>query len=307
MRALSAPLTALLIAGALVAAPRLAAAQTPPATPAPPASSPPPPTPPSGAAQAPPPAPGPASAAALQAPSPTEAGFHLDQLTTPGGLTADAAAARAVQTAPSVDKARAAADAAAAGARQAFVGFFPTLTATARYTHLSHVNQGTLGSGITPEQEAQAQALIDTVTDPAAKQLFQASLQAQIATANFTFPQVLDQFSVAASAQYPVSDVFLRILPSYRASIAGSDAARYQIQSERDTIALQAREAFYDSRAPRPRPSSPTTPSPRSRPTSGRSRPSSTPGSRRVSTSCACRRRSPRPRSRPPAPTARCR
>ncbi len=174
------------------------------------------------------------------------AGFELASLREEGGLTADAAAARAVETAPSIERAEATVQLAEAGASQAVVALYPRLELTARYTRLSRVTQGSIGGGgITPEQETALRSLIAAVNDPAAQQLFAGNLESQLALANFTFPQVLDQFALSASVTWPVSALFFQVLPAMEAADDAADASRYATEVERATIALRARETFY--------------------------------------------------------------
>jgi outer membrane protein TolC len=165
------------------------------------------------------------------------------------GLTADEVARRAVATAPSMERARQATAAAEAGAARALYAFLPRLELSARYTRLSPVTFPSiaLGQSLTPEQIRAAQSLIDGVMDPSARLLFQGQLDAQIAAsqASFSFPVILDQYAFKASLTVPVSDMFLTIAPAYRASRRFADAAVAQAESQRQSIALQAREAYY--------------------------------------------------------------
>jgi outer membrane protein TolC len=162
------------------------------------------------------------------------------------GLTGDDVARRALETAPSMDAARAALRSARAGAARAYLGFFPRFEITARYTRLSPVTNGGLGTSITPEQEALARALIAGVDDPEAQALFAGNLEAQLALANFSFPIFLDQYSIGGTLSYPVSDVFLSVLPGYEAAERGVDASEDQLHARASEIAQNAREAFYN-------------------------------------------------------------
>lgn len=162
------------------------------------------------------------------------------------GLTGDDVARRALETAPSLDSARAAVRSARAGAARAYLGFFPRFEITARYTRLSPVTNGGLGSSISPEQEALARALIAGVDDPEAAALFTGNLEAQLALANFSFPVILDQFSIGGTLSYPISDVFLQVLPGYEAAERGVDASEDQLRARASEVAQNAREAFYN-------------------------------------------------------------
>lgn len=164
------------------------------------------------------------------------------------GLTSDDVARRALDTAPSLDSARAALRSARAGAARAYLGFFPRFEITARYTRLSPVTNPNIGgASITPEQEALARALIAGVDDPEAQALFTGNLEAQLALATgFSFPVILDQFSIGGTLSYPLSDVFLQVLPGYEAAERGVDASEDQLHARASEIAQNAREAFYN-------------------------------------------------------------
>lgn len=168
----------------------------------------------------------------------------------PGGLTADAVARRSVETAPGLERAQAAALSAEAAATRASYAFIPRLELTARYTRLSSITAPELsfGTALTPEQIAMSRGAIGMVADPAAQAIFTGQLEAQIASSQgggFSFPVILNQYAFHAGLTVPVSDMFLTILPAYRASQRFAEAAEAQVESQQQTVALQAREAFY--------------------------------------------------------------
>jgi outer membrane protein TolC len=163
------------------------------------------------------------------------------------GLSADEVARRSVASAPTLTAGRAQLEQARAGAAQAYLAFFPRVDLTARYTRLSPITQGTLGGGgITPAQEAALRALIATVGDASSRSLFEVNLESQLALANFSFPVLLDAFSLGAGIQYPLSDVFLQVLPSYEGAERAVDAQEAQLQATASGVSQQAREAFYN-------------------------------------------------------------
>lgn len=161
-----------------------------------------------------------------------------------GGLTADQVAALAETTAPSVARAEAALMSARAGAARALIGVFPIIDLSARYSRLSTVPTPTIGNTLTADQVAAAQMVINSVTDPAARQLFSADLAAAQAS-SFSFPVVLDQYVLHAGLTWPVSDIFFSILPTYHAMESLADSSAEQLNAQHQTVALQAREAFY--------------------------------------------------------------
>ncbi len=171
---------------------------------------------------------------------------QVADLTEPGGLTADAAAERAVATSPSMDRAAAAVAAAEAGARRAWQGFFPQLEVSARYTRLSRINQPSFGGALITEDQANgARILAAGVDDPEAQLLWNNLIDTFSSTEGFEFPVILNNYVLRGTATLPVSDLFLTILPGYRAAQAVVDVNQAQIASERAQIAYRAREAYY--------------------------------------------------------------
>ncbi len=167
-------------------------------------------------------------------------------LTEPGGLTADAAAEKAVATAPSLSRADAAVAAAEAGARQAWQQFFPQLEVSARYTRLSPITQPSFGGfGFSEDELAAANMLASEVDDPEARMLWTQLIGSFSDTEGFEFPVILNQYVIRGTATLPVSDLFLTILPGYRAAQAAVDVSESQVASERAQIEYRAREAYY--------------------------------------------------------------
>lgn len=170
----------------------------------------------------------------------------MASLIEPGGLTADAAMARAVDTAPSMSRANAAVAIAEAGARRAWQSLFPQVEVSASYTRLSRVTLPDLGGSLlTPEQAAQAQPLINGVDDPEAQALWNTLFGALSSSEGFSFPVFLNRYSIQASLTYPVSDLFFTILPAYRAQQSAADAQRAQSDVEARSVRLRARETLY--------------------------------------------------------------
>ncbi|MGE0786077.1 MAG: TolC family protein [Sandaracinaceae bacterium] len=133
----------------------------------------------------------------------------------PGGMTADDAARLAVDTAPAVRSADAQADAAEARAHQAVTMFAPRIEFTGSYTRINHVDL--------PPFEIPGLASVDN-----------------------PFPQILDMFALRGTIAVPVSDYFLTIWPQYEGADGLARAARHQREAQRQTTAINAREAFYN-------------------------------------------------------------
>jgi outer membrane protein len=198
-----------------------------PAAPAQAAPSPPPAAQPSGSAAptVPPPAATAAAAPAAQpvdpgaAPGPSNVppeGFDLPSALRGGApLTSDQAAKRAAETAPSVARAEAAARRAALAAEQANVILYPRLDLEARYTLLSKVPPPEFVQMLGPEAVRAFRTQQNTG-------LFQARLS------------------------YPVSSLFFTIIPRYKAAQKSAEAQKLQSIVQAHTIALQAREAYYN-------------------------------------------------------------
>lgn len=171
----------------------------------------------------------------------------FDGVTQSGGLTADTAAERAVETAPSMARAQAAVAVAQAGARRSWQALFPQLEVSARYTRLSPISQPDFGGAlISPEQAAASQPVIDGLTDPGAQALWTNLFDGLSSSEGFSFPVLLNQYVLRASLSYPVSDLFFSILPGYRAQESAVEAQEAQIDVEARQVALNARETFFE-------------------------------------------------------------
>jgi outer membrane protein len=142
-----------------------------------------------------------------------------------GPITSDQAAAQAAKTAPTVKRARAQSERARAGAELAWIGVYPRLELSASYTRLSEHDPPEFGTipansfsvGFPPE---------DLVLAPTE-----------------TIPDI---FSLKAQLAYPVSDVFLKVLPSHGAAARSVDAQNLSTKADQASIALAAREAYYN-------------------------------------------------------------
>ena len=162
------------------------------------------------------------------------------------GYTADAVAERALETAPTLDRARAAVRQAGAGADRALYGLIPQLNLGFRYTRLSEiVNQGLVsgdGPMLTPEI---IDGLVAGVDDPEAAFNDRVILEGLAGFSNFTFPVILDQLSFTGGVAYPLSDAFLSILPAYQGAQENVRAAQHNVDAQREAVAFSAREAYY--------------------------------------------------------------
>ncbi len=60
------------------------------------------------------------------------------------------------------------------------------------------------------------------------------------------FTQYLNQYASQASVKLPITDLFLVILPTYKATIQLEDVAEHQARAKESGVAYDARLAFYD-------------------------------------------------------------
>ena len=176
----------------------------------------------------------PEPAAAAAAPVPTDAapGFDFGEALRANGepLTADRAAELAVARAPSVARARSARERARAAASEALVAVYPRLDLEARYTRLSDQEQVPLGTDGIIMNFAPDGTFVGN------SDVSQIEIQTPL----------LDQFLLQARLSYPVSDLFFSILPRYEASKEAARAEELNIKAREASVALAAREAFYD-------------------------------------------------------------
>lgn len=158
------------------------------------------------------PAPRPAGAAAVEPADNSDAAAidaELDALFGAGGLTAEAAAARAVKVSPEVR--RRAADVASANATAAKVQLVnvPRISTTLQYTRLSEVDTPQIAPG-------------------------------------FSFPVFLNTYAASAELAVPLSDYVLRIPELLAGARAGLEAARASQRSSTVAVAAAAKVAYYE-------------------------------------------------------------
>lgn len=132
---------------------------------------------------------------------------------TAGGLTSEEVARRAVQVAPETERAEAEKRKAREAAARARTGFVPRLDLLASYTRLSDMEreQLSVGPGSTGD----------------------------------LFPLILDNYLLRASLTVPVSDYFLTVLPAYEGASQMATMAALRAEAERESVALRAKQAFY--------------------------------------------------------------
>lgn len=182
-------------------------------------------------AQAADPAANPPAAAALprsEAASAFEARL-AKELGVSGGLTAEALAASAVSTSFSLQAKRTELASKSAETDKARWGYLPRVTLGARYTRLSSIATPQLGSLVAAPTEPDGPLRAD----------------APLVKVPFSFPQVLDQYSLTAALLVPVSDYFFRVAPASSASSANERAARHEVDATARAVATDAKGLYY--------------------------------------------------------------
>lgn len=149
-----------------------------------------------------------------------------------GGLTADEAAARSVRGSFAVAAGRAGVRVAEAQEAESGWAMLPTLSASARYTRLSDITPGTIPAFNTPGCLMNIQAC---QMNPAAF------------TQNVVLQQpILNNYAFKISLTIPVTDIPFRIREFYVAAGHQTEARRLDLEVQRNTAALQGREAYYE-------------------------------------------------------------
>ena len=188
-----------------------------------------------------------AQEASTEVPAPPEpAPFDLDARISEGPpMTADRAAQRASETAPTMEQARALRDAAEASVARARAMMLPRLDLSARYTHIDGFPDGSIGVGADPAALAAARMLAQSVSDPAARALWLNNIDSQASAGSVTISIPRDQIAFSARLTWPVSDLFFAVFPAVDAAQAGARARGHQLAAADWQVQLQAREAFY--------------------------------------------------------------
>lgn len=192
----------------------------------------------------------------------------------PGGITADGAAARAVQTSYAVRAARANTEGAGAARTEAALSMIPQLTLQARYTRLSPVTNTSIGAsnptplllggagpmGIqTPCVVTAAQGvMVNGATVPlggviggsvgqgGASVCRDGSVPIQSPPSSFSFPVILDQIVFHGTVNVPITDLIFRLSRAYQAAGRLEQARRLDEETARSQAATDARVAFWE-------------------------------------------------------------
>jgi outer membrane protein TolC len=144
-------------------------------------------------------------------------------------LTADDVARRALASSYQVEAQQHELEAAHAGVDQAAAGYYPRLTAAARYTRLSDVDNPALGN-----------LVLAPMAQPGPL-----DASDQLVAAPLSFPTVLDQYALTAQLQVPISDYFLRVPNATESASANEKSTALQLEAARLQVVTDAKKLFY--------------------------------------------------------------
>ncbi|MEO0322344.1 MAG: efflux RND transporter permease subunit [Myxococcota bacterium] len=150
-------------------------------------------------------------------------------------LTGELAASLLIARSPAMDQVAAGVARADAAVREARVALFPRLDLSARYTRLSNIDNDPI-----IDLGSQAAGAVPLVEDPAVRGILEGLLLTDSSIEVFR-----NQYALRATASYPVSDLFLQILPGYRATQDVRAAAEAQATVTEAELRMQAKETFY--------------------------------------------------------------
>lgn len=156
------------------------------------------------------------------------------------GWTAERVARRVLDVSHQLDAAEAGLRAATARVKEARTAVLPRIQLLARYTRLTPIDNDPLVS--LPGGGASAQALAAQVDDPEARALWQTQLSV-LEESVIQIPE--NQGAFVVSLAYPVSPLFLEILPAVRAQVGVEAARRFEVEVAALDVELQAVELYF--------------------------------------------------------------
>ena len=167
------------------------------------------------------------------------------ELLVPHGLTADAAAELAKARAPAMQRAEAEVMAAEARTKMSRTQLFGRAEVGYRYTRINKIENPTIFQA-PPGDPADLDALVAGVADPNAQALLGSYVQLLNGLSNASFPILQNRQAIYGSYTLPVSDIFFRILPAYRASDRAREASELQLIASTAGVERDARVAYYE-------------------------------------------------------------
>jgi outer membrane protein TolC len=171
----------------------------------------------------------------VDAPMPTMEQIAANFDPEPNGLTSDEVVRRALEHSPELKKAMLSEDTAAANKARAKLAFAPRFDFGGKYQHVSFVKQPDFFGPLLDYIGSVGQAA--GVPPPMASGGFGSGAG---------FPQVLDQWYTQAGVMMPVTDVFLTVVPTYKAADLLSGVAEQRRMASELQVSFDARVAFYD-------------------------------------------------------------
>lgn len=155
------------------------------------------------------------------------------------------AAARAIDTSPSLARARALSRASEAGVARARAQMLPRLDLSATYMHIDGFEDGSIVVAADPDAIDAQRELASRITDPAAQTLWNAQIDAQASGNGVSVPMPRDRADFGARLSWPVSDFFFAILPAVDAAEAGARAREYELAVSEAGVRRSAYEAYF--------------------------------------------------------------
>ncbi|MDB4971885.1 MAG: outer rane efflux protein [Myxococcaceae bacterium] len=149
----------------------------------------------------------------------TDVSFDLEHalLSSDRGLTSDDAGKRARERAPQIASAQATSESASWDAKVQSSSFLPVVSLSAQYRRINKVENNAFSMFLPPN----------------------------INPKDVSFTQPVDNYSLAVTARWPVSDLFFRVWPAYKASKQIAEARKLDVETRTASAELTAREAFY--------------------------------------------------------------
>jgi outer membrane protein len=165
----------------------------------------------------------------------TELEQRLEVMRGGAGLTSSEVARRSVQNSYALEAKRASLRAADAGVDQAKSQFWPQLLLQARYTRLSDIESPDLAGGgglvVTENPAPTPRPVADD------EQLFATS---------FAFPVVLNNYTLQATLNLPLSDYLLRMSNAVGSAKYSRTSADLDAKATRLSVAREGRQAYYE-------------------------------------------------------------
>lgn len=172
----------------------------------------------------------------------------LAAIDAPSGLGLEAVAARALETAPQIDEAQARRRAAAAQADQAVLGLVPRVELSASYTRISNVDNPRFFPQPSEQQMQEVEAAIESLEDPAARQLWRRDVERQRQLAESgRFQVIQDNYVLSAGLSWSLTQTFF----SAREALAGAGqtakARELEMIATRHRVLQSAAQRYYSA------------------------------------------------------------